>query len=496
MTNRRAFTTLVLAIMVAFVAYQPGAGASTRPNRRLLPVLWVWPSGAPCNTTLQACITNAASGDTVLVAQNGHIAESVSITNKSLTLSAQTGFQPTLDAATIQNSSGGATVDVTVSDIGFLHSVVASISQGAGNVLTLDHISAVSSGADPGVYAVVYNESTVNVLHSTFTASGFYPGIEVTSPVSGPSDLTFNVVGNTVTGHGQADYPTGIYLNATDGGRLEFNVDNNSVWDVGQGTASDSSGGIYLSARDSGDAHFNVVGNSLHAITTDGIRVSDEQDAPNELSLDLFDNVIAGTTGSAVDVTADEPATFALRGGRNDLVSNGHRPHTLGHSLGTNLSVAPKFVSPSTGDLALKSSSPLIDEGVTCSPGGVASPDAAGNNRRSRSNVDIGAYEFGAGMPGLVLLGTSGADTLTGGGGNDILCGYRGDDTLHGRGRNDFLDGGKDDDRHFGGPGDDVLCANDGSGGDHLNGGTGTDVFRADPGDVTTSVERLGTCET
>jgi len=496
MTSRRAIT-FVLALIVALVVSQPGADASTgAQNGPVFGVVWVWPSAAPCNTTLQACITNAASGDTVLVAQNGHVAESVSIANKSLTLSAQIGFQPVLDGANIQNSSGGATVDVTVSDIGFLHSVVASISQGTGNVLTLDNISAVSSGADPGVYAVVYNESTVNVLHSTFTAAGFYPGIELTSPVSGPSDLTFNVIGNTVTGQGQADYPTGIYLNATDGGRLTFNVDNNSVWDVGQGTASDSSGGIYLSARDSGDADFNVVGNSLHAITYDGIKVADEQDVPNQLSLDVFDNVIAGTTGSAVDVTADEPATFVARGGRNDLVSNGQKNHTLGHSLGNNLSVAPKFVGPATGDLALRSTSPLIDEGVTCSPGGVASPDAAGNNRRSRSGVDIGAFEFGAGMPGLVLLGTSGPDTLIGDGRNDILCGYRGDDALHGRGNDDFLDGGKDNDRLFGGPGDDALCANDGSGGDHLNGGTGRDSYRADPGDATKSVERLGTCVT
>ena len=156
-----------------------------------------------------------------------------------------------------------------------------------------------------------------------------------------------------------------------------------------------------------------------------------------------------------------------------------------------------------TGNLALRPSSPVIDEGVTCSPGGVAGPDAAGNNRRFGPSVDMGAYEFGAGQPGLVLVGTSGPDLLTGGPGNDILCGYGGGDTLNGKGGNDYLAGGNGldrlhgglgNDRLYGGPANDLLCAKDGSGGDYLNGGRGTDSYRADRGDVKVSVERLGNC--
>ena len=495
LTSRGALTWLVLAVIVALFPYQPAARAMTRPlDGQALPVAWIWPGSAPCNTTLQACVTNASSGDTVLVAQSGTISEQITIRDKSLILTAQTGFNPVIDAGVVVNSSGGATVDVTISDIDFAHSVLVSLSQGTGNVVTLDHISAVSSGADPGVYATVYNESTVNVLHSTFADGGFYPGIELTSPVS-HANLTYNVIGNSVTGHGRSDNPTGIYLNATDAGTLKVNVYNNAVWDVGQGTPGSTSGGIFLGARDSLDADFNVVGNTFSKIAADGIRVNDEQDAPNHLSLDLFNNIVAGTTGSAVNVTSDgEPATFVVRGGRNDFTSNGQKNHTLGNPLGTNLSVTPKFVHPSTGNLALQSTSPVIDEGVTCSLGGVAGPDAAGKNRRFRSSVDIGAYEFGAGQPGLVLLGTSAPDTLTGGAGNDILCGYGGDDTLHGRGNNDLVDGGKGHDRLFGGPGDDMLCAKDGSGGDHLSGGKGTDAYDADPGDVTATVEKPSSC--
>jgi Ca2+-binding RTX toxin-like protein len=334
---------------------------------------------------------------------------------------------------------------------------------------------------------------------------GFYPGIELTSPVAQDQDLTYNVIGNTVSGHGVANAQTGIYLNATDAGSLTVNAYNNAVWDVGHGTSSSTSGGFYLSSRDSGDADFNIVGNTVSR-TSDGIKVNDEndvQDPPGQFSLDLFDNIVVGSAESAVDVSADEPATLVVRGGHNDFSSNGQPNHTLGHSLGTNLTAAPKFVDATHGNLALQATSPLIDKGLTCTPGGVAGPDAAGKDRLAGATVDIGAYEFNAGAPGFVLVGGLGPDTFIGGPHPDILCGYGGADTLFGTNAGDFVDGGKGNDKLYGGPGkdrligesgNDLLCANDGAGGDHLDGGKGTDSYRADPGDVKVSVEHLGNC--
>ena len=40
-----------------------------------------YPGAAPCNTTLQACVTGAASGDTIEIAQDALIAEFVDIDN-------------------------------------------------------------------------------------------------------------------------------------------------------------------------------------------------------------------------------------------------------------------------------------------------------------------------------------------------------------------------------------------------------------------------------
>ncbi len=80
----------------------------------------------------------------------------------------------------------------------------------------------------------------------------------------------------------------------------------------------------------------------------------------------------------------------------------------------------------------------------------------------------MGAYERGAGSAsGVVRLGGSGIDTLVGTSGRDILCGY-GDD--------------------------DKLCAEDGKGGDYVDGGSGRDKARTDPGDIRRSIEAEAGC--
>jgi len=307
-----------------------------------------------------------------------------------------------------------------------------------------------------------------------------------------------------VSGAGTTQSSGGIYLSATDANYLTANVYNNAVWDVGQGPSTGTNSGIYLAARDSLGATFNVAGNTVARVTQDGIRVNDEQDAPNRFALNLFNNIVTNTTESAIDVSGDEPTTFALLSGSNDFYLNQQPSHTLGKSLGSNLAVQPKYTNLATGDLTLRSISPVINRGSTCSPAGTADPDAAGHHRLAGPTVDLGAYEYGAVNPtGLVLLGTPGSDALNGTAGADILCGYAGGDTLRGNGGNDYLDGGEGADklyvgagqsRLYGQGGKDLLCAQNGMAGDYLNGGGGTDSYQADTGDTKVSVEVLGSC--
>src|SRR5262249_8689093 len=128
-------------------------------------------------------------------------------------------------------------------------------------------------------------------------------------------------------------------------------------------------------------------------------------------------------------------------------------------SLGTgNLHANPQFVGETTGTLALKAGSPLIDAGAVCTPGGLADLDAAGHGRLFGLAVDMGAFEHGAGGPsGEAFVGTGASDAFDGTAGADIMCGFGGDDVLIGKGGADWLDGGAGRDSIIGGTGPDRL---------------------------------------
>jgi Ca2+-binding RTX toxin-like protein len=84
---------------------------------------------------------------------------------------------------------------------------------------------------------------------------------------------------------------------------------------------------------------------------------------------------------------------------------------------------------------------------------------------------------------GYLIHGTTGDDTLKGGGNNDDLFGEAGNDTLYGYDGIDTLNGGAGEDTLHGGKGDDWLIGGEGpdqiyghSGNDTLFGGEGADT--------------------
>ncbi|WP_085663268.1 peroxidase family protein [Pseudomonas sp. B5(2017)] len=94
------------------------------------------------------------------------------------------------------------------------------------------------------------------------------------------------------------------------------------------------------------------------------------------------------------------------------------------------------------------------------------------------------------GVPGIVLPGTAGADTLTGTAGDDVLLGLGGNDTLIGLNGFDQLFGGDGDDSLDGGEGNDTLDG--GTGNDVLNGGLGADAMTGGAGNDTFVVDNVG----
>ena len=106
--------------------------------------------------------------------------------------------------------------------------------------------------------------------------------------------------------------------------------------------------------------------------------------------------------------------------------------------------------------------------------------------------LGTGQFKLGGGMTTddaahSVQLGTEGANTLSGGGGEDYVYGAGGNDTLRGDGDSDVVRGGNGNDRVDGGAGDDALY-----------GGEGADIFVASSGsdiiqDFQSGVDRIQT---
>jgi hypothetical protein len=115
--------------------------------------------------------------------------------------------------------------------------------------------------------------------------------------------------------------------------------------------------------------------------------------------------------------------------------------------------------------------------------------DNDGDTASSSATISVNAT---TGVAELHLVGTSAANTLTGGSGNDFILGEGGNDTLSGGAGNDVLFGGTGNDTLTGGADNDVLIG--GAGTDLLDGGLGVDVLRWTLGETgTDTVQNFGT---
>ena len=131
-----------------------------------------YPGAAPCNTTLQACIDAAASGDIVQIVTNTPIAESPDI-EKSLTLRAGLGFKPAVSSV-LAISNGSAADTITIQG---LISGPMTLIQGSSGPLK------------------------VNVLDNVISAGSYNNGIEIRTgfPTPPRGNVTFRVTGNQIT---------------------------------------------------------------------------------------------------------------------------------------------------------------------------------------------------------------------------------------------------------------------------------------------------------
>ena len=489
-------TSLVLGLLAA------------APAARALPNVWLYPSSAPCDTTLQACVNAAAAGDTVRVVADVPQAGSLSLT-KSLTIEGDPnvtarpalGRKLTRTAITIssEDPTDVTQVNVTIHHLRLVQmGISAYYPKGSGSTLEISDVdisSVAGSNGNSAIDLTAYAPITVRITDDTIESDGY--GIRLSTATGGTAgfgvptpgafeawiernDITTpdpsNSVGNDLSLRPYAGSSSWVrfYDNLIDGVG-GCNCGNASGVAIGNVSVSGSGGDSRV------DAWHNTIVRTGKGGTgfPPGIAVGRDPLAP--LMVTLFDNIWALGKGGGIRVDGSP----TMSNGLNDWYGNAEKNHWGVVPHPNELTVAPGFVDPG-GDFRLASGSALFDRGAVCRPGGLGVLDLTGRLRLAGASVDVGAYERGAafGTSGIVEIAGSADNTLTGTSGQDFLCGGPGKDDISGAGGSDYLEGGKGLDVVHGGPGDDTIVTKDGLAGDIADGGKGVDLCRVDPGDT------------
>ena len=395
--DRLSKATIVVAVLWSCVA--SGSVAAT-----------TFPGAAPCDTTLQACVTAAAGGDTIELATNTLINEDVNI-DKSLILQAAAGFAPQLLAATAVSTA--TDVDITVTKLAITGSIFGAC-RGTGN-LTLrviqnsiaagnnDAIFVGDNGCTTGTKTVFIAGNSItqapNNINSAIVLEAAEGGFQATisdndiglsTLNNGGGVILFSINGHDASAtiarnriHG-ADYNEGIEVrNDGPGGVLRASIFNNLI--AGQNGNSGGPGSIALSPTGSVDV--TIINNTIVDGRV-GMNIAVPTDRSAALTGAIVNNIFARLSEGGIGVRTMPPGLsnsnnlfFANAGGNSDGFIPGP-----GTRVGD-----PAFRDPAAGDYSLTSASDAIDRGKSAvAPTGL---DLAGNARVQGTAVDIGALE-------------------------------------------------------------------------------------------------------
>jgi hypothetical protein len=381
-----------------------------------------YPGAAPCNTTLQACVTGAVAGDTIEIATNTPIAEVVDI-DKSLTIQAAAGFAPQVQflfvgvtsvskTVTIRGMAGGGAVR------GFLGpgggSLVLNV---VGNALAAGSNAAIGIDTNfvAGTYGTVTLVATDNVLTDTGGPFGCASAIVVgvgapttfdatiarnrmtltdLSQCGGIEVLTSGTAGGTVTAEANdirgSNFDFGIVVRPTGTGALDGTIVDNLV--VGQNGNTGSPGGIVLYAGGDNTPLTAAVVNNTVANGRTGIFVGARTDLGATIDGVIANNILAFNTSYDMGI---DPG-IAITNDHNLVTSTGG----YGFDVGPGTLVGdPRFIDAAGGDFHLARNSPGVDSGRDSALDASFTTDLDGAPRRN-GRIDRGAYETaGPGNP-------------------------------------------------------------------------------------------------
>lgn len=418
MQRKLKYFSKVIATTFLFVMVSSGAYAAP----------YVWPGLAPCNTTLQNCIDNVGSGDTVEIATNT-VDESITL-DKSLTLKPAAGYSPrfinthTIVASSTGSTDNSITIQGIVMETGVI--IVSHTSSGTFSLNLLDNtiersfsygqairfwpisggktffnISSNNITVPSGdqMYGIqLHSQSDIegNISNNVIVMEGATQGnaIEVTN--LGISAIV-DIIGNTISG---TNMDNGIFVyQYTAGSTTDMRIANNLI--TGQAGNVGGPGAITYYIND-GHVNLEVVNNTV-ADNEEGIMLYCD---PGTASGKIANNIIANNTSQGLYI--DSGVAAAVSNNHNLLYNNVLNSFTPG--AGT-LYGDPLFVGG--GDYRLQPLSAAVNKGDNASvPSGITT-DLDGNPRISGPVVDMGAYEYaGLPVPDIKANGSDGPITV------------------------------------------------------------------------------------